>query len=79
LVESGNRKIIKPYAEDVILNYPNSFFFDILAYQLAVAYKAKQGADYSQLAAQLQAMNETFFDTLGDDDFGNTRITNVYL
>ena len=78
LSKSMGKNVIKPYAEDVILNYPSSFFFDILAYQLAVAYKAKQGADYSQLAQQLSAMTETFFDTLGNDDFGNTRITNVY-
>lgn len=67
-----------PYVEDTELDYPNSFFFQILAYMIAVSMKVKQGADATQLQNQLVSMEQTFFDTLGSDAYQPTRITNCY-
>ena len=67
-----------PYCEDTELNYPNSFFFSILEYMVALAIKAKQGADGSPIQTQLSIAESTFFDSLGSDAYQSTRITNCY-
>ena len=67
-----------PYCEDTPLNYPNSMYFQIIAYILAIAFKAKQGADITLLSSQLQMAEQTFEDTLGSDAFQFPRMGNVY-
>ena len=67
-----------PYCEDTPLNYPNSMYFQIIAYILAIAFKAKQGADVTLLSSQLQMAEQTFEDTLGSDAFQFPRMGNVY-
>ena len=67
-----------PYCEDTPLNYPNSMYFQIIAYILAIAFKAKQGADVSLLSSQLAMAEQTFEDTLGSDAFQFPRMGNVY-
>ena len=67
-----------PYVEDTPLEYPNSTYFQIIAYILAIMFKSKQGADISLLSSQLQMAEQTFEDTLGSDAFQFTRMGNVY-
>ena len=69
---------ILPYCEDTPLNYPNSTYFQIISYILAIAFKSKQGADITLLQNQLAMIEQTFEETLGSDDFQFTRMGNVY-
>lgn len=67
-----------PYCEDTPLNYPNSMYFQIISYILAIAFKAKQGADISLLSSQLAMAEQTFEESLGSDAFQFPRMGNVY-
>ena len=67
-----------PYCEDTPLNYPNSTYFQIISYILAIAFKSKPGADVSLLSAQLDMISQTFEDTLGSDAYQFPRMGNVY-
>ena len=69
---------IEPYCEDSQLNFPNSFYFQIISYMLAIAFRCKQGADISLLTTQLSAIEQTFEETLGSDAFQFPRMGNVY-
>jgi hypothetical protein len=69
---------VNPYCEDTPLEYPNSTYFQIIAYILAIMFKSKQGADISLLSSQLAMAEQTFEDTLGSDAFQFTRMGNVY-
>lgn len=69
---------ITSYYEDTRLNFPNNMYFTLLSYQLAIAFKVKQGSDSSQLIALYGQAEDTFFDTLTKDDWNCVRITNVY-
>jgi hypothetical protein len=53
-------------------------YFQIIAYILAIAFKAKQGADVSLLSSQLAMAEQTFEDTLGTDAFQFPRMGNGY-
>lgn len=74
----GNRYNIMSFFEDTILNFPNNTYFVFLSYILAVTFKTKQGSDVSQLASLYSQAEEAFYDSLQRDDWGSTRITNVY-
>ena len=67
-----------PYCEDTELNYPNSTYFQIISYILAIAFKSKQGADISLLQNELEMIEQTFEETLGSDAFQFPRMGNVY-
>ena len=67
-----------PYCEDTPLNYPNSTYFQIISYILAIAFKSKQGADITLLQNQLAMVEQTFEETLGSDAFQFPRMGNVY-
>lgn len=69
---------INSYCEDTPLNYPNSTYFQIISYLLAIAFKSKQGADITLLQNQLAMIEQTFEDTLGSDAFQFPRMGNVY-
>lgn len=69
---------VSPYCEDTPLNYPNSTYFQIISYILAIAFKSKQGADISLLQSQLAMVEQTFEETLGSDAFQFPRMGNVY-
>ena len=69
---------VNPYCEDTPLNYPNSTYFQIIAYILAIAFKSKQGADITLLQNQLAMVEQTFEETLGSDAFQFPRMGNVY-
>ena len=60
------------------LDYPNNFFYEMLAYELAIQYKSKQNADCNGLIALYQKAEDQFYDTITRDDFQPTRIQNVY-
>lgn len=66
------------YCEDTVLDFPNSFYFQILSYLLAISFRCKQGADVSLLSFQLAMVEQTFEDTLGSDNFQFPRMNNVY-
>ena len=66
------------YCEDTELNFPNSFYFQMLSYLLAISFRCKQGADITLLSSQLEMVSQTFEDTLGSDDFQYPRMSNVY-
>ena len=67
-----------PYCADTPLNYPNSTYFQIISYILAIAFKSKQGADITLLQNQLAMIEQTFEETLGSDAFQFPRMGNVY-
>lgn len=69
---------VNPYCEDTPLDYPNSFFFQIISYLLAIAFRCKQSADVTLLNSQLASIENTFMETLGSDDFQFPRMGNVY-
>ena len=69
---------MRSFFPDTLLNFPDTFYFTILSYFLAIAYKAKQNAEASQLAALAEQAEEQFYDTIGRDSFQVTRIRNHY-
>lgn len=77
-VDRENNLYIESFLENTCLDFPTSFYFELLSYILADAYKAKQGADDSQILAKLSQMEQVFFDALSSDAYGPVRITNVY-
>lgn len=77
-VDGDNNLYIESFLENTCLDFPNSFYFELLSYILADAYKAKQGADDSQILAKLSQMEQVFYDSLSSDAYGPVRITNVY-
>ena len=77
-VKKYGRYFICSYCEDTELNFPNSFYFQIISYLLAIAFRSKQGADISLLSNQLSSIEQTFEDTLGSDSFQFPRMGNVY-
>lgn len=73
-----NKVWVCPYCEDTLLNFPNSFYYQILSYMLAIAFRCKQNADVTLLSSQLAKAEETFNESLGSDSFQFTRMGNVY-
>ena len=73
-----NKVWVCAYCEDTVLDFPNSFYFQILSYLLAISFRCKQGADVSLLSSQLAMVEQTFEDTLGSDNFQFPRMNNVY-
>lgn len=73
-----NKFFVCAYCEDTELNFPNSFYWQMLSYLLAIAFRCKQGADISFLSTQLEMVSQTFEDTLGNDAFQFPRMGNVY-
>lgn len=69
---------IEPYCDDTELDFPNSFYYQILSYMLAIAFRCKQGADISLLSNQLAEIENTFNETLGSDAYQFPRMGNVY-
>lgn len=63
---------------DTQIDYPNNMFIQFLSYQLAIQYKAKQNQDAPGLIALYTEAENQFYDTIGRDDYGYTRINNVY-
>lgn len=73
-----NKYFVCPYCEDTVLDFPNTFYFQMLSYLLAISFRCKQGADITLLSSQLEMISQTFEDTLGSDAFQFTRMGNVY-
>lgn len=69
---------VYPWVEDTVLDFPNSMYFQIMAYILGVQFKIKQGADASGIQNILSSMEQTFYDTLSQDANQPIRIKNVY-
>jgi hypothetical protein len=70
--------VIKLVYENTELLFTSNVYYSYLAYQLAVYYKAKQGADASGMMAMANAALKTFYDTLARDTNESVRIANVY-
>ena len=75
LVDNG---VIKSAFPNTELDYPNNFYFNYMAYQLAVYYKIKQNQDPSGLVALANNALKTFYDSLPKDENEYVRIANVY-
>lgn len=73
-----NKIWVCAYCEDTELDFPNSFYFQMLSYLLAISFRCKQGADITLLSSQLEMVSQTFEDTLGSDAFQYPRMGNVY-
>ena len=73
-----NKVWVCAYCEDTVLDFPNSFYFQMLSYLLAISFRCKQGADISLLSNQLEMISQTFENTLGSDNFQYPRMGNVY-
>ena len=69
---------VYPWVEDTVLDFPNSMYFTIMSYMLAVQFKIKQGADAQGLLTVLSTLENTFYDTLAQDANEPIRIKNVY-
>lgn len=69
---------IKSFVDDTLLNYPNSFFFQVLIYALAIQFKIKQGADYTALQDLYDRYYANFVKSLPQDVYMPTRVNNVY-
>jgi hypothetical protein len=63
---------------DTVLDFTHNFYFTLLAYYLAIAYKAKQNADSTALQQMAAEAEEHFYDTIGRDAYNVTRIRNHY-
>jgi hypothetical protein len=66
------------FFDDTALNFPNNTYFVYMSYLLALAFRQKQGSDYTQLAELTNVAEQTFLDSIVRDDWCVTRITNVY-
>lgn len=64
--------------KDTEIEFPNNFYFQYMAYLLAISYKAKQNADSTAL--QDLASNEVkqFYNSISQDANQELRIKNVY-
>lgn len=64
---------------DMSVTFPNNFYFEYVAFMLAIAYKTKQNADSSALTEQANRESFQFYNSLNKDINNNVRINNVYL
>lgn len=62
---------------DVVLDYPNHIFYQILTLELALYYKIKQGADISGIELMIQDAWDTYYDILSCDNDQPMTITDV--
>jgi hypothetical protein len=60
------------------LSFPNNFYYNYLAYKLAIYYKTKQNADPSSLFISLADAEKTLYDTMPRDENNFVRISNSY-
>lgn len=75
---SSEHPVLEPWVNDILLNYPNSFFFQTMVYALAVQYKITQGADASGLQAIYNGYHDQFIRSVPQDVYMPSRINNVY-
>ena len=73
-----DKYLLKSNFEDTELDFPNNFYYNILAYKLAIYYKIKQNADPSGLMLMLSEAEKTFYNTLPRDENNFIRIANAY-
>lgn len=78
ITQKYGRYFVSSWCEDTVLDFPNSFYYQMLSYLLAISFKCKQGADTTYLEKQLAMISQTFEDTLGSDNFQYPRMGNVY-
>jgi hypothetical protein len=65
-------------AIDYSFSYPNNIVPEIMAWQSAVDYRTKQGADVEGHKFRLAALWERFSDTVKRDEYQPERIRNIY-
>lgn len=75
---SNNIITIYSYLQDTKLEVPSNILWNIMAYQLAIQYKVKQGADITLLSTTYSSMSNTFFDSMKQDMYQPCRINNIY-
>ena len=77
LVSNGTDATLKSGIPDTLLDFPNDFYFSIIAIDLAMRYAMKQNVDCTGLQAQYDTMWFTFMNALEQDSAYN-RIVNIY-
>jgi hypothetical protein len=63
---------------DYDFSYPNNLVPEIMAYQSAIDYRAKQNQDTDELKEKLAAKWQTFSSMIRRDDYLPTRMRNAY-
>lgn len=73
-----NKYFFKSALADTKLDFPNNVFFVYLAYILALCYCGKQNKDPAYIAPQALAAEKSFYNTVREDAWSVSRITNCY-
>lgn len=73
----GRGYVLESCWENTELDYPNNFYFNYMAYMLAIAYKSKQSADTTSLLQVATEAEQHYYDTFKRDVNNCTRINNV--
>lgn len=63
---------------DTEVEVPNNVYVQMIAYTMAISYKAKQNAPVDALATLYNEAETQFFDSLPQDDYQPLRIQSVY-
>ena len=69
---------VKGWLPETAIDYPNNIFFSMVAYKLAMAYRTKQNADITMLAAEYESLLKTYVASLSNNGQDYPTIRNVY-
>lgn len=69
---------VKGWLPETAIDYPNNVFFSMVAYKLAIAYRTKQNADTTMLAAEYESLLKTYVASLSNNGQDYPTIRNVY-
>lgn len=69
---------VKGWLPETAIDYPNNIFFSMVAYKLAMAYRTKQNADITMLAAEYESLLKTYVSSLSNNGQDYPTIRNVY-
>ena len=69
---------VKGWLPETAIDYPNNIFFSMVAYKLAIAYRTKQNADTTMLAAEYESLLKTYVASLSNNGQDYPTIRNVY-
>lgn len=65
------------WAPDTVINFPNNILFELAAYDLAIQFRNKQFADAAALKEEYKRIEETYWNTLPQDQDDFVTIRNV--
>lgn len=76
--DTDNNLVVASFYNDTIIEFPNNFYYQYIAYMLAIGYKAKQNADSTSLMQQADSESNQFYNAIERDTNQYLRINNVY-